>query len=1011
MEKQVGREKALEGSFYADYKGVREALFEGLRAANPAFPGTPGQLLRLAQKILDRFIFAFYCEDMGDRIGFEAQLIRNYLIAQSTSPFFDRGRYNIWEDFRILFAAMDRGGPFGQSYVRKFNGGLFETDPAIDALRMPNHVFCIPGQGANAASIEAHRNTILHLCGSYNYAARGAATESIGLYTLGRIFEQSITELEVIEAKLENRLSLHSVAKRKLPKRKRDGVYYTPEWVVNRLVEGVIGPWFAAAKVESGWPGEAPATLAQLTTYEARVTSVRVVDPACGSGGFLIGAFRRLLRERREIEGLRAELQPGAAQASDAALTASILDRNLYGVDISGAAVEIAKLALWLHSARADAPLSSLDGAVKCGNSLVGPNFYDGSQHDGFTPRQQEQVNAFDWAEAFAFGGEDAGRFDVVLGNPPYVKLQNLRRVDPEVAEYLMGARGYASARTGNFDLYLPFIEKGLALMRPGGRMGYIAPSLWAVNEYGEGLRRLVRGGRNLHTWVDFKSHQIFDEAITYTALQIFTAEPNEAVRVIPAPGGEEDVAEASAGRPIQALPYDRLPPGDPWLLATGEERALIDRLAATCLRLDDPAVSTDIFQGVKTGADSVYKLSKVRDGKYLCSPEDAEPYEVELEESLMRPILSGTDAKRYIAPLSTTFLLFPYAASSHGVRLLGSQHMSTAFPKAWRYLNTWKEFLERRDNGDLSGPELYRFSRSQSLDRVGSSKLFAAGTVPELRFAFDESGEFFLTGGRVDGILPSERSDAGFILGACNGSVCNYVFRRLGRVKAGGWFEANKQFIAPLPIPRADAAMQAQVGLAARNLQTLHSDLLASVADRLSTLDQDRKSERWLWPELTPLADLEARAPGKLSTRDRRDKALEAADAELEARCAVFAADLARGGPLTARFADGELRLLSGGGPILSRIFLDDGVGELVEAYWRWLLLTGGGRDAKSFEKDLRRPSMDPSTPAARQFIERVNTLGEADAALAQAEIAMNLRLFDLYGLTPEERRLIEGV
>jgi len=236
---------------------------------------------------------------------------------------------------------------------------------------------------------------------------------------------------------------------------------------------------------------------------------VRVVDPACGSGAFLIGAFRRLLREREAVEGFRRTLDPRAERRTEADLTRAILDRNLHGVDISGSAVEIAKLVLWLHSASADAPLSSLDGALKCGNSLVEADFYAGGRFEGMRERERERVNAFSWIEAFSFGGDDPGRFDIVLGNPPYVKLQNLRQVSPDVADYLAdprGGRGYRSTQSGAFDLYLPFIEKGLDLLRPGGRMGYIAPSLWAVNEYGEALRNLVRERRALSRWVDFRS-------------------------------------------------------------------------------------------------------------------------------------------------------------------------------------------------------------------------------------------------------------------------------------------------------------------------------------------------------------------------------------------------------------------------------------------------------------------------------------------------------------------------
>ena len=171
-----------------------------------------------------------------------------------------------------------------------------------------------------------------------------------------------------------------------------------------------------------------------------------------------------------------------------------------------------------------------------------------------------------------------------MLGNPPYVKLQNMTtgRI-PRSAAYLAAERGeetYASAQTGNFDLYLPFIEQGLRLLRRGGRMAYIAPSLWAVNEYGEGLRRLVREGRHLERWIDFKSFQIFDEAITYTALQFFTKRAAGAVKIALAPEG--DAADVDWSRAELAVPYAALPAAGEWLMATGTERALIDRLADT---------------------------------------------------------------------------------------------------------------------------------------------------------------------------------------------------------------------------------------------------------------------------------------------------------------------------------------------------------------------------------------------------------------------------------------------
>lgn len=229
VERQGAPEKKLEGAFYQDYRAVRERLFDELRAHNPAYAERPARLLRLAQKVLDRFIFAFYCEDMGERMLFPPALIKETIKERSRSHFYDEDSGDLWALFRGLFRAMDTGGKAGQMQLRALNGGLFREDPEIEALVIPNRVFAAPGQGANDTTIRAHPNTLLHLCASYNYAARGDAEQSIGLYTLGRIFEQSITELEKREAELEARPSLTVLAKRKLPTRRSQGVYYTPE--------------------------------------------------------------------------------------------------------------------------------------------------------------------------------------------------------------------------------------------------------------------------------------------------------------------------------------------------------------------------------------------------------------------------------------------------------------------------------------------------------------------------------------------------------------------------------------------------------------------------------------------------------------------------------------------------------------------------------------------------------------------------------------------------------------
>ena len=710
IQQQRFRQREIETTFYEEYRNYREHLYHVLLDHNDAgtdrFPGTRGRLVRLAQKIIDRCIFIFFCEDMGRVLGFPPQLLRDFLMRRSDDQYFDPQGGTIWQELCDLFRAMNDGTAFGGEVLNQFNGGLFAPDPELNRLHIPNHVFCGIGQAQNEASLHGNKLTLLYLSAAYDYAsgwadglarrpnaaggpplvaARRDPDKSLGLYTLGRIFEQSITELEILEAEADERPSLNVETKRK-----RDGVYYTPEWVVERIVAETLGRRINDLKAACDWPDADTNALpseAAIHAYEIALTELRIVDPACGSGAFLITALRYLLEEWRALQGVRQQVLRNyrPLEAFEEQVVRDILRRNLYGVDINPASVEITKLALWLHTARGDRPLSSLDEHIRDGNSLIGPEFYAGLAP--YTEEEQERINAFDWEiafpEAFARGG-----FDAVVGNPPYVKLQNFLRVHRDMAEFLRRPPGeggrYASTQTGNFDLYLPFIEKGITLLNEQGRLGYIAPSLWTVNEYGAGLREWIGNGRHLWGWIDFGSFQVFDEATTYTALQFYARSPNDAVNVTVAPEGA--IPERPWAGNDTSLPYESIGFGDRWLLATGADRDLIDRLYERCRRLDDPQITRNIFVGIQTSADAIYHLQRLGPNRYLCTPKghDAQPpYEVRIEDAVMKPIVSGPEAKRYVEPRTETYLLFPYRVDQHGPQLIAAPEFAAQFGMA----------------------------------------------------------------------------------------------------------------------------------------------------------------------------------------------------------------------------------------------------------------------------------------------------------------------------------------
>ena len=162
--------------------------------------------MRLAQRLLDRLIFIMFAEDMGGRVGFPPGALQEELKRQSRDQFLEPNGDEVWRRLKQIFRIMNTGGRLGAADIHRFNGGLFEDDPAIDALDLPNRIFVRFGQANNEAATSQHKETLFYLAATYNFAREGDARNSIGLYTLGHIFEQSIVELEKLEADVEGAL-------------------------------------------------------------------------------------------------------------------------------------------------------------------------------------------------------------------------------------------------------------------------------------------------------------------------------------------------------------------------------------------------------------------------------------------------------------------------------------------------------------------------------------------------------------------------------------------------------------------------------------------------------------------------------------------------------------------------------------------------------------------------------------------------------------------------------------
>lgn len=1027
MHRQDIIEKEIEESFYTDYKEYRIALYQAIIDSNPGYRGTRGRLVRLTQRLLDRFIFLLYCEDMGDRLDFPADQLRYILTEYAGHRYYNSESQEPWYNLKALFTRMRNGGEFDGHRINRFNGGLFEEDAELESLNVPARVFCAQNQGAPGA-IVADRKTLLYFSASYNFGIRSDNHQkTIGLTTLGRIFEQSITELEMMEARADGRVSLNE-----LGRRKTDGVYYTPEWVTSAIVDEAVGGRLEDLRNELGYAelpelGDedilayrsfladrrrtAPVAgewISYLDSYRFRLGNIKIVDPACGSGAFLIQALEKLVTEYRAVIEQK-QMITGRQDIFDRdEVVRSILSQNLFGVDINPESVEITQLALWLHTASPGSPLCSLDNNIKCGNSLVGGDFYDDEQYNLLGPEERERVNTFDWERAFP-NIMNGGGFDCVIGNPPYIKYQNLVAVHPGVAEYLRsktrddGTPLYISARVGNFDIYLAFIEKGLDLLRPQGRMGFIAPNLWLVNEYGLGLRSLLARSRQLDRWVDFKSFQVFRDAITYTALQFFRKEPRDRVECLFAPDGPPTILDWSRADRVS---YDVLQGNETWNFMPEAELRLIGRLRQSCLRLDDPTLSQSIFQGIITSSDAVYHLQRLGEGLYRTR----NGQEVELEDTIMRPLLSGVETKRYQEPKTDTYLLFPYTPEG---RLFTQEELRTT-PRARDYLLNNEDVLRGREHGRFDDDSWYRYGRNQNIAKQNLAKLCVAETVPSLRVTVDARGDFCINNVRVNGILARNENSMFFLLGILNAPVCDFVFRRTAKPKSGGYFEANRQFIVPLPIPNVTEQQKLFVADQARALLDLHSrckTVLKALSDRLHS-GQVRAvvhSPDWMWADVRTVNNWRADAPEGLSRPEITAWARSKYNDQLSHHVNDIDALIAVRDRSSFHVSSNEGRLtLRINGRVAVDLF-DKPHPDFIAAQWRHALRGFNGDAGGLLKKLLSLCETDDDDfrgGVIRQDAE-MTALGEQ---IAHAERTMNNFVFDLYGLSEEERRLVEA-
>lgn len=467
--------------------------------------------INAVQVLLDRIMFIAFCEDR------ELLPDETLKTAYRNLPPYSKATNPIWENFLDLFRAIDKGNE--HSRISGYNGGLFRKS-LIDTIDLSDEWTKFFSQ-----------------VGTYDFR------DEINLDVLGHLFEKSLTELEKLR---EGDLFGQAFADGRfaeMPKsaiRKRYGIYYTPPEFTAKIaeltVDSTIADRFAAlAKSMKLTPAQADDSRDYWRACLKALETLRVVDPACGSGAFLFQAYEVLESRYAEVLGRLSALGDPNAESEIETVPDRILQHNLYGVDLSLEAVEITQLALWIKSARRGKTLSDLSHNIRRGNSLIRDPEID--------------EHAFDWNREFpeVFKGDSPG-FDCVIGNPPWerMKLQereyfalsappiatasnaakrrkmieDLRSSNPDLLrayihtlrrtskqlDYCRSSGLYPLTATGDINTYAVFVELATTLVSASGRVGMLVPSGIATDKTTMKLFATLLDENRLASFFDFEN-------------------------------------------------------------------------------------------------------------------------------------------------------------------------------------------------------------------------------------------------------------------------------------------------------------------------------------------------------------------------------------------------------------------------------------------------------------------------------------------------------------------------
>ena len=753
----------VDDAFLSEIERWRDLLAKNIALRNQSL--SVRELNYAVQMTIDRIVFLRICEDRG--VERDEQLKE---IASGNE---------IYKGLVQLFQKADA----------RYNSGLFhfkdekEQSSSADSLTL----------GLNLDD-KPLRDILLNLY----YPDSPYVFREIPSDILGQVYERFLGKVIRLtaghQAKVEDKPEV----------RKAGGVFYTPTYIVNYIVQNTVGKLLE---------GKTPKDAEKL----------RILDPACGSGTFPLGAYQYLLDWHlawyinHDPEKIASGRNPAIFQSKDGwLLTTSkkkeILLNNIYGVDIDAQAVEVTKLSLLLKVLEGESQetigsqlsllqervLPDLSKNIQCGNSLIGPDYYENHQLTmGFGDDEERyRVNAFDWNGAFSQVFIQGG-FDAVIGNPPYVRQEGLG----DAKEYF---QKHYKTFVPTADLYVNFIEKELGLLKKSGLFGMIVSNKWLRTAYGEPLREFLKNQATILQVVDLAGLPVFEGATVRTLVLICSPNPsNNDIFYYLAPPQISEFRKIKTGEDVAKIFSTNSTPlyinslnSKGWSFSNSNTSDLIEKLRQNSLVITEYLKDKPYF-GIKTGFNKAFVIDRTtRDNLIALDSKSSE---------IIKPLLGGKEVRRYSIEYAEKYLIWTYI----GVPIEN-------YPAIFTHLKQFQSELQKRSD---QGNYWWELRACDYYDKFEKSKIIYPDIATNCRFFLDEQGFF---GSNTTYFIPGRDL---FLLGILNSLLAQFYFVQVCAGLEGSsetYLRFFGQYIQNFPVRPSEKSQRDKIALFAERMLSL---------------------------------------------------------------------------------------------------------------------------------------------------------------------------------------------